>query len=146
MGLNLKTGQVLFLDTAPIIYYFECKEPFIKTMDEIFGMVYEFDVQVVTSFVSYIEVLTAPAKMGNRLLVAKYRDFLTNSEQLSIYPLDVSVADKTVYYRSKYNLKTPDAIQLAVAELCGADFVLTNDASWKKVSEVNVKILGELIA
>ena len=145
MGLNLKAGQVLFLDTSPIIYFFEGKEPFIKVMDGIFDMIYELDIQVVTSFISYIEVLTAPTKIGNTLLAAKYRDFLSNSEQISIYPLDISVADKTVYYRSKYNLRTPDAVQLAVAELCGSDFVLTNDKDWGKVSEVNVQILEKLI-
>ncbi len=65
-------------------------------------------------------------------MVAKCRDYLTNSKNVSLYPLNLLVADRAVSFRSRYNLKTPDAIQLATAKICGADYIITNDRSWKK--------------
>ena len=83
-------------------------------------------------------VITYPIKVGNIKLAAKYRDYFTNSANLTLYPVNLLVAEKTAFYRAEYNLKTPDAIQLAVAEICGADYVITNDEKWEKVAELNV--------
>nr|MBF0223203.1 PIN domain-containing protein [Desulfobulbaceae bacterium] len=54
------------------------------------------------------------------------------------------MADKTAEYRPKYNMKTPDAILLATAEICGADYVLTNDAEWQKIENLNIVLLDDL--
>lgn len=40
--------------------------------------------------------------------------------------------------------KTLDALQLAVAELCAADYVITNDAAWKTFRGLNVVLVKEL--
>ncbi len=144
MELKFKAGQVIFLDTSPIIYYFEEKEPYVSVMDNIFDQAFEKGIRLVASFVTYVEVLAVPEREGNRLLAAKYRDFLINSENMGLYPMDMAVADKTVFYRIKYKMKTPDAIQFAVAELCGADYIVTNDADWKKVKLAKVLVLDEI--
>ncbi len=101
-------------------------------------------IPLITSIVTYIEVLTHPEKTGAKKLAAKYRDSLTNSELVSIYPLNLQVADMTVNFRVKYGLKTPDAIQLATAVVCGADYIITNDREWKRVRDVRTVILSEL--
>ncbi len=66
-------------------------------------------------------------------------------ENISIYPLNILVADATIRYRAKFNLKTPDAIQFATSEICGAEIILTNDYEWTKTKKPEVKILDDII-
>jgi predicted nucleic acid-binding protein len=98
----------------------------------------------VTSLITYIEILTLPERMGKRRLASKYRDFLTNSNSLSIHPLNLAVADEAVRIRARHGLRTPDAIQLATALVCGADHVVTNDKRWRVVSGLHVVLVDEL--
>ena len=144
MELNFSRGQVMFIDTSPIIYYFEENEKYIGRLVELFDSVYANDVQIVTSMITYIELISYPVKLGISQLAAKYREYLTNSDAISIYPLNIIASEAAVKYRVNYGLKTPDAIQLGIAECCGADFVLTNDSSWKRVKELNVTTMDEL--
>ena len=144
MGLTLSKAQKIFVDSAPFIYYFEENERYLDAVDRLFRSVSDLQCQLVTSIVTYIELLTMPEKVGDLKLAAKYRDFLTNSEGLSIHPLDVSVADAAVRFRARYRMRTPDAIQLATAQTCGADYVVTNDKEWLRVKELHVVLTDDL--
>ncbi|MDA0578188.1 MAG: PIN domain-containing protein [Verrucomicrobia bacterium] len=144
MGLTLTSGQTLFLDSAPLIYFFEENDQYVEKLDCIFEAVASRRCAIITSMITYIELLTLPEKMGDRRLAAKYRECMTNSEGFSIYPLNLTVADGAVELRARYGLRTPDAIQLSTARVCGADFILTNDRAWKRVSDLNVVLVDEL--
>lgn len=55
-----------------------------------------------------------------------------------------ALAIKAAELRAKYNLRTPDSIQLATAIEYNADYFLTNDIRLKSVAEINSIILSEL--
>ncbi|MFT5241946.1 MAG: putative nucleic acid-binding protein [Kiritimatiellia bacterium] len=143
-GLDLTSETTLFIDTAPLIYFFEEHPDHIESLSLFFDAVTESGARLVTSMITYIEVLVHPERAGEGILAAKYRNFLTNSEQISLYPLNLPVADACAKLRAQHKLKTPDAIQLAVAATCGADIVLTNDAAWKTVPGFRVILVTEL--
>ena len=46
---------------------------------------------------------------------------------------------------AKYAIRTPDAIQIAVGIIYGADTFLTNDAGLKKVKDIKVVILEDFL-
>ncbi len=142
--LKLTSETTFFIDTAPLIYFFEENVAYIAQLARFFDRVTETRASLVTSMITYIEVLVHPERSGAETLAAKYRDFLTNSEQISIYPLNLPVADACARLRATHGLKTPDAIQLAVAQTCGADYVLTNDAAWKKIPAFTTILVSEL--
>ncbi len=144
MGLTLANGMVVFIDTAPLIYYFERHEAHIATLERFFENITQEGVQLVTSMMTYIELLTGPTKAGDQRLSMKYREYLLNSEQLRIHPLDPAVADAAIEFRINYNLKTPDAIQLGTAFTCGADAVLTNDRDWSRVKNPRIVTITDL--
>jgi hypothetical protein len=121
MGIKLKPGDILFLDTAPFIYFFEQHSIYFPVMKSLFARVYETGAQAITSIITYIELTTHPARLGRHQLVRKYRDYLSNSENISLFPLDMLIADQVVQLRGKYSLKTPDAVQLGTAVSGGAD-------------------------
>ena len=144
--LKLSSETTVFIDTAPLIYFFEENATYIAQLARFFDSVTETHTNLVTSMITYVEVLVHPERSGADTLAAKYRDFLTNSEQISIYPLNLPVADACARLRADHGLKTPDAIQLAVAKTCGADYVLTNDIAWKGIPGFNVILVSELAA
>jgi len=144
MGLELKSGDIIFFDTAPFIYFFEQHPDYFPSLKVLFDRLYETDAQVITSIISYIELTTHPARQGQAQLVRKYRDYLTNSENISLFPLDLDIADHAVDLRARYHFKTPDAIQLGTAVACGADYVITNDLDWRRFEEVKIVMVGEL--
>lgn len=144
MDLNLNSSSTIFFDTAPFIYYFEDHPDYGQIIDKLILSIYENDSLFVTSYITYIELITKPKQLEREDLVAKYRDFFTNSDNLSIYPLNLMVSEKAADFRVKYNFKTPDAIQIATASICGADLIITNDKEWKKFQEIRVLILDDL--
>ncbi len=144
MGLDLSSRQQIFLDTSPFIYYFEENPDYINALSSLWDQIYQYDINVITSFITYIELLTLPEREGDHRLTSRYRESLTNSDRISIYPLNMLVADATVRYRADYNLKTPDAIQLATADICGAEVIVTNDADWKRIDKMEVVLVSEL--
>lgn len=145
MGLSLSAGQSLFLDTAPLIYLFEEHDQFLRPVEDLLDQAYALQVQMVTSLVTYIEILTLPTRLGDSRLAARYRDFLTNSENLSLYPINLAVADEATRLRADYGLRTPDAIQMATARVCGADVFVTNDRALNRVAGLDVVVVSDLL-
>ena len=144
MGLDLKSGDIIFFDTAPFIYFFEQHPDYFPAMEMLFDRLYETDAQAITSIVTYIELTTHPARQGKAQLVRKYRDYLTNSENISLFPLDLNIADQAVELRAQHQFKTPDAIQLGTAVACGADYIITNDRGWQRFKEIRIVIIADL--
>ena len=144
MGLTLTRATLFFLDTAPFIYFFEENPSYVDKIAALFDQIHENGAQVTTSLITYIEITTAPARTGDTETLAKYRDYFTNSEGTSIQPINLSIADEAVRFRVKYNMKTPDSIQLATASYCGADYVLTNDKDWTRIEGLRVVMVDDL--
>ena len=144
MGLDLKTGDIVFVDTAPFIYFFEQHSDHFPALKRFFDRLYATDAQAITSVITYIELTTHPARKGKSKLVRKYRDFLSNSENISIFPLDMDIADHVVSLRARHQFKTPDAIQIGTAVACGADYIVTNDKNWRRFKKVRVLMVDDL--
>ena len=140
----MHSSDIIFLDTAPFIYFFEQHPDYYPALEILFDRLYETDAQAITSIITYIELTTLPARQGKKKLVRKYRDYLSNSENISIFSLDMDIADHAVEFRAQYNFKTPDAIQLGTAAACGADYIITNDKDWRRVEEIQVVMVGDL--
>jgi predicted nucleic acid-binding protein len=58
--------------------------------------------------------------------------------------LIVNIAKLSAGLRAKYSLKTPDAIQLAAAIYCSADYFLTNDKRLATVKNIKVLTLEDM--
>ena len=144
MDVTAVPGTTVFLDTAPLIYLIEGHGRFHDPVRRFIARCLQDRVQLVTSLITYIEVLTHPERLGRSDLTTRYRMFLTNSEQLAIHPINIQVADESIRIRATYGFKSPDAIQLAVSRVCGADLILTNDMEWKRYEEGRVVLVSDL--
>jgi len=134
----------LGIDTAPFIYFVERHPDYLGLMREIIRRIDAGEIEAVSSVVTLTEVLTHPLRFKNVLLAQRYRDVLYRSRNFRLLPIDAAIAEVAANLRARYNLRTPDALQLATAIRAGCDAFLTNDATLKKVTELKVLVLSEL--
>ncbi len=60
-----------------------------------------------------------------------------------LYSIDAVIAEKSAELRSKYSLKTPDAIQIAAGIENSASLFITNDERLKGIDEIEVLALSD---
>lgn len=138
-------GQVVGLDTAPLIYFIEKHQTYLPFVRPFFEAVNRGDIQVVTSTLTLTEVLIHPLRQGNQDLAREYSRILlnaTNVKTLSVSPL---VAAEAARIRADSGIRTPDAIQLATAQQAKATFFLTNDEALAKIPGLQVVVLRGLL-
>jgi predicted nucleic acid-binding protein len=144
MGLTLKKDDVVFLDTSPFIYFFERHPTFFPYMERLFNQVYEQEAAIISSIVTFIEIATLPARLGNQELVEQYRTYFTHSGRVRLLPVDQAIAEESIALRARYQLKTPDAIQLGTAIAGQANYIVTNDRQWKQITNQPVLTVEEI--
>lgn len=143
----VKGHQSVMLDTAPVIYFIEENHQELGQVaaDLFAALRADSRVSVFTSVITLIEVLTKPIKMGRPDLVDQYRQFLSDASNLELHPVDTVIAEKSVQLRAKYGLRTPDAIQAAVAIENRASLPVTNDKGFRAVREFEVLLLQDFV-
>jgi len=140
MGLIkiIKQHRRIMFDTSPIIYFIERNKIYKKNIDKIFNLVlHDYKYHAFSSVITLIEVLTKPLRDGHNDIVQQYKKFLLDSGNFFLYPIDVMASEKASLLRSQYNLKTPDAIQIAVAIEHQGTLFITNDINLKKIKEIS---------
>lgn len=147
MGLvNKLKGQRVCIDTAPVIYFIEKHPKYIDQLHPFFAEIDNGNIEAITSTITLLEVLVLPLRTNNKKLAEKYREILLFSEGLTTYEILHEVSEFSAQLRARYNIKTPDAIQIATAVIYGANVFLTNDPALKKVSDIKIIVLDELAA
>lgn len=137
-------GATVGLDTAPLIYYIEEHPVYLPKIQPFFEASERGEFRIVTSFVTLIEVLVQPLRVGRSEVAQEYRDILLRSRALSAVPLDEGIAEAAANLRARWNLRTPDAIQVATAIRSGASWFLTNDAGLAALPGVSTLVLDRL--
>lgn len=138
-------GSVVGLDTAPLIYYIEANPTYISMLDPFFDALDAGEFNVVTSFVTLLEVLVQPIRHGDTSLADQYRHILLNFAGLKSVPLSEDVAEQAAKLRAAHNLRTADAIQMATALSAGASVFLTNDLKLASVPGMQILTLKSLL-
>jgi predicted nucleic acid-binding protein len=134
----------LFLDSAPVIYYIEQNPIYLGVMDEIFNFIDSGQIRAVTSPVTLAECLILPIRENNRSRQQLFSDIITDRDTADFIDTTSAIATKAAEIRAKYNLRLPDAFQIATAQKAGCNGFLTNDTDLKRVTELQVIVLKEL--
>jgi predicted nucleic acid-binding protein len=138
-------GQIVGLDTALLIYFIEENPNYLNLTDAFFETLFRGEFTVITSVLTITEVLVYPLRQGNTILAQQYRDILFNSQGLTTIEVSPDIAETAAQLRATYNLRTPDAIQIATTIRGGASFFLTNDARLPSLPDLSVLVLEHLI-
>ncbi|NJN39255.1 MAG: type II toxin-antitoxin system VapC family toxin [Acaryochloridaceae cyanobacterium CSU_3_4] len=135
----------IFLDTAPVVYLVEANPEFGALVQRTFQMMEEQGITTVASPVTLAECLVLPLRSQQVLAEQSFRVLLTETEGMSFVDIDAQIGAKAAALRGKYRLRLPDAFQIAVAVCSGCDGFLTNDRALKRVEELNVILLSDLV-
>ena len=138
-------GQRICIDTAPFIYFIEEHRNYLEIIRPLFVEIDAGNIEAITSTITLLEVLVHPLRMGDEVLVEKYREILLSSDGLTTFEILHEVSELASRLRAKYIIRTPDAIQVAVGILYHASFFLTNDPNLRKVSEIKVLVLDDYL-
>ena len=138
-------GQIVALDTAPLIYFIEDHPKYADAVGPFFNSLASGDFQAITSVITLLEVLVHPLRNNNPTLAAQYREILLHTDGLSIDSLDQDIAEEAARLRAIHGIRTPDAIQLATATKGSASFILTNDSNLPAISGMQVLVLDQLL-
>lgn len=135
----------LAIDTAPIIYFIEENPKYLPLVDVVFEKINTGSLTAITSAITLTEVLTHPLRLGNDELRKTYSELLLGSRNFATLPIEISMADTAAELRARHGLRTPDALQLACGIAAGCDAFLTNDQALRRVTEISVLVLDELL-
>jgi predicted nucleic acid-binding protein len=140
----LREVRRLGFDTAPMIYFVEAHPEYDAQITPIFERIEQDELEGITSVITLLEVLVQPIRLNRIDLASRYRQLLLESERFSVLPITVEIAELAADLRARYNLRTPDALQVATALAHRCEAFLTNDARLKRVAEIRVLTLEEL--
>ena len=144
MVIQTLASKVVFLDTAPLIYFIEGNSEHQAILVKLFKFNDQGGFSFITSTITLLEVLVKPMRENKTDIAEQYRTVLTKAAGIEVFDVTAAIAQVAARLRAKYNFKTPDAIQLATAIEVQADYFLTNDSRLKSVTELAVLTVGDL--
>ncbi len=136
----------LGIDTSPFIYFVERHPVYLQTVQSIIRKIDAGMTEGYSSVITLTEVLAHPLHLHNTFLEGEYRSLLQNSRNFRLIDIDAGTAAHAAQLRSLYNLRTPDALQIAAVLSAGCDAFLTNDRKLKKIKELRVIVLHDLLS
>ncbi|HSO76916.1 MAG TPA: type II toxin-antitoxin system VapC family toxin [Blastocatellia bacterium] len=134
----------LGFDTSPIIYFVERNPKYLDLVREVIRRVDLGKIEGRTSVVTLTEVLSKPKQSGNAAIEAEYRSLMLNSRNFALLPISIEVAEIAADLRARYNIRTPDAMQIAAALSVSCQAFLTNDAALRRVNDLKILVLDQL--
>ena len=142
LKVALQSVHRIFLDTAPVIYYADRNPTYFVIVDAIFETIDSNHIQIVTSPITLAECLILPIHQNDESQKQLFNDLLTASGTEFI-STNAAIAYQAAELRVKYNLKLPDALQVATAISAQCDAFLTNDTALKRVTEIPILVIKE---
>lgn len=136
--------SILFLDTAPVIYYTERVSRFFPLARPIFRRINAGELMAVTSPITLAECLVHPYQQNKQTLTQQFTSLIKTGPHTRFVTINAEIADQAARLRARYNLRLPDALQVATAVYAGCDAFLTNDTQLQRVQELRVIVLEEI--
>lgn len=135
----------LFLDSAPVIYFVEQHPQYFPSVRVVFERIQSSLIFGVTSPVTLAECLVRPYRLGQTQLQQNFVNLMLGSNNMIFQPItNSSLALEAAQIRARYNLQLPDAFQIAVAVAADCEAFLTNDVTFRRVTELRILVLDEL--
>lgn len=138
-------GQLIALDTSPMIYYLEEKQDYIDLLDPLFDMLDDGKCSMVTSVITLAEGLVIPIRANDSELARKWHDFLYTTGNFTTVDVYPQIAERAAQIRAAFpKIKVPDAVQVATAIVEGAAVFLTNDTQLAQIPDIKILVLDKL--
>ena len=133
------------LDTCILIYWAESNEKYGELVGPIFAWL-ERRGRAVTSTITMLVLLVHPYRTNDIDRVNQFYSLFSTFPNLDWLEPTLDLADRAAHLRGQLHLRTPDALQAATALDAQATGFISNDDAFKRVSDLDVLILDEVLA
>lgn len=140
-----KEHRIIGIDTMVFIYLLEDNPIFAEICGKILEEIEFGNVKGITSVITLLEIMVKPKKEDKLAIANDYQIIISNFPNLDVVDVDKEISNISSTLRANYNIKTPDAIQIATCISRGGTAFFTNDSILKKVKEVEVVILKDIL-
>lgn len=135
----------LFLDTAPVIYFVERHPVYHPRISSIFSQFGPGTIEAVTSSVTLAECLVYPIRLNLPMIRQDFVDLIVHGQKTHFTTVGEEQAIDAAELRARYGISLTDAFQVACALKAGCDAFLTNDAQLRRVTEIRMLIVDDLV-
>ena len=142
--LDGRSGVVL--DTMVFIYLFEDVPPYAEVCQDLVQRASAGRFRGVISPVTAAELLVKPLASKRHDLADEYRVALRNMPHLELAALTAETGYMAAALRAKYGLPLPDMFQVALAVQAEQPTLITNDRQMKRIREVEIVLLDDLVS
>jgi len=122
--------QRVYVDTSALIYAIEAPHLYPRLQTHFLDLFVHGQLTIVTSWITFAEVLAKPLQHGDALAEAGYREFFLPSPHFEILAVDQRVSDQAASLRALHGIKLPDALHIATGMIAACPLFLTGDAKW----------------
>lgn len=116
--------NLTFWDSNLFIYLIEEVQPFAEQVEQIVFLMRRERRLLTTSALTVCETLVKPVREQRQDLIQRYQELFA---QISVVPIESTLAKTFAQVRAERGIKTPDALQLACAVKANAQHFITND-------------------
>ncbi len=141
----LKRHRRVGVDTGPFIYQTEDHPTYGPVSNALFRWIAAGRSVGITSTLTVTEVLALPYRQAPPGVADDILGILIQMVNIEWLSPSIGIADRAAHARAAYKLRTPDAVQLATAITAGATGFVTNDQDFRRVTDVEVLMLDDVI-
>lgn len=143
---RLAKAKLIGLDTSIFIYFLEEHKKYKELAQTTINGIEKGKWQGVTSTITLMEITVRPWQVGRESIAREYEAVLVHFPNLSIVDVDRNVARIAAQLRAKYNIPSPDALQVGASLNFGAKVFLTNDKKLSKLEElIDIIVLDDFV-
>lgn len=146
MGIIESIGQgPVGLDTCVFIYYIEEHPTYLGIVAQIFEAIAHGQIMAITSGITLLETLVIPLRKKDKRLAEHYQQLLTESDGLTLLELNKDLLYRGALLRAEFGLKTPDALQIAAAQIKKCTAFITNDRRVSNFTGLKILQLSDFL-
>ena len=142
--LTLPSSGSIYLDTSAIIYSVERIDPYLTLLAPAWQQAESGQVVLVCSELAIAETLVRPIRERDLDLEAAFRNVFAAPE-VQVVPTTRRLWEEAARLRAATGLKTPDALHAVTALQAECALFITNDPDFRRVDELPVTILDDLL-
>lgn len=143
-SLILPKSGAVYLDANGFIYSIERIDPYSSILAPMWLAAHDSRFVILSSELVLLETLIKPFRERDEVLENLFRE-LFGSYEVQLIPTTAVIWEMAAQLRASTGLKTPDALHAASALAAGCDLFVTNDPHFRRVANLPVVILSDLV-
>ena len=143
-SLTLPPAGPIYLDASGFIYSVERIEPHRALLEPVWRQAQAGQFTIVSSDLVVLETLVKPMRESDMVVEKLFRS-LFDAKEVRLIPATRPLWEEAARLRAETGLKTPDALHAATALHVGCTLFITNDDDFRRLQDLPVVILDDLL-